>query len=1142
MKEIHLYINGQEVDLGEESLVLYNWSETELSNPSTTQNSFSKVLTLLGTKRNNRVFNHLWNLERVQGYNGELNASRRIPFRITFDGDNIFEEGYCKLQNVKLVNGVYKYEVSLFGTIGNFLNNLATNFSDGTVKTLADLKYFYEEGGEKKEHNLDFNINLSAVTEAWQNMNYSKSKWSVLNFANCYNGIPQNMDADKVLFDGAGDYSPFLQTYAEGNYYPSNNRIVAKTANKMSKDEVKDLRSYLMTPVIRTKKVIEAICDKENNAGEYDEGYDVELDPDFFRADNPFYDKTFMTLPQITSLKVSNTSKNEGETILTAMTFVKKELVSDKGQVRYTYNIELPEELKDWADFEIEFGFATPFDINPQHQVIPGFYLRNGVQVATRTANAYAVQAYAITDEATSAYENIIAGSNLYWMTSDECNVFNYPIGFVRRYFKYEDAVNSNRFTPRWEPSNVISNYKICWKKLGEDNTNTLLDESNSNSRFSLKLVAPVKTRNIRLCVDMVNQENGFGDWTFYYNYEESGEGWWLYPLDTIDYYDLYSKYSTTGDYITGRLITKQNLLTTSYSVKDWLLSYCKLFGLYIWYDLINNKLHIDTRKTFYQRDNITDISHLIDLNKDYSIKPVFADSKFYNMTQEQVSSDLDEDYKNVYGKVYGMKTIDTGVDLDLQPKELLDIKFKSAIMNNKKSLYNYKPTVVDSTTGVTAYMCDGLTYNLYKNGDAGEDAETVEITKAPYVIQTVFDGAELVSGRTYEDLTNKALFEKDGKVSDGANVLLFMNGFVNISNKGYYLSDDIPSMISLNGKPTWIVTKYFEGKNYVKQLDSIPDFSRYRISNRHILHSLDYGSPRQLYIPDVINHEESTLYNIYYKTYYEDLYDVNIKVLNCYFKPKNILSIYDLRRFYWFDNSLWRLNKVTDYNPENEELVKAEFIKVQDVADITSSDASDVLTLTLNLEGNSVGYKGGTIKGTVVASDYGPWSVEEADGVFIYPYGNSTNCEITVDVPPNNSQNDLNHLLMISAGDVAARAYIEQPSGYGEIDEIVLNVSNQTNQIIRIGIMLDYDSGISYRTIAAGATEEYIVAIPYNGISSHYDLELSDVFGNASTFTYTFTKQGQPTITGDGIDDFNYNATNVGADDINYGTITVTE
>ena len=455
MRDLHLYINNSEVDLGDDSLVLYNWSETELSNPSNTQNSFSKVITLKGTKKNNKVFSHLWNIERTQAYNGELNPSRRIPFRITYDGDNVFEEGYCKLQNIKRVNGVYQYEISLFGMIGNFLNNLATNYTDGSVKTLADLKYYFNGDGERFEYDLDFNINADTVKEAWENIAGYRTKWEVLNFANCYNGIPTTLDANKVLIDGASAYSPFITTsVTEDNvtYTPANDRVIVETKNKMNKDEVKDFRSYLMTPVISAKSIIKAISDKENNAGEYDNGYDVELDPTFFNDFNPYYEKAWMTLPQITSIKANNTSNKEPEVVLSSMTFVQKYMPVNQPNVwRYTYNIALPSALTEWADFEIEVSLSTPLPATWYYH--PDFYLRDGFKASV--FNAYAIQALAITDEATSTYENIVASSELYWLTSDQ--MFTHKKDPIVLY-PYERAVAYGKYIPRGEPYKIINN------------------------------------------------------------------------------------------------------------------------------------------------------------------------------------------------------------------------------------------------------------------------------------------------------------------------------------------------------------------------------------------------------------------------------------------------------------------------------------------------------------------------------------------------------------------------------------------------------------------------------------------------------------------------------------------------------------
>lgn len=1146
MRDLHLYINEQEVDLGDESLILYNWSETELSNPANTQNSFSKVITLKGTKRNNRVFSHLWNIERTQAYNGELNPSRRIPFRVTYDGDNVFEEGYCKLQNVKLSKGVYNYEISLFGMIGNFLNNLATNFSDGSVKTLADLHYyFYGDGGFKSEYDLDFNINAATVDEAWHNVGVYDTKWEVLNFANCYNGVPQNIDADKVLIDGASAYSPFITTATtqDGNhYYPANDSVIIKGQDKMTKDEVKDYRSYLMTPVISAKSIIKAICDPDNNAGEYDNGYEVELG-DFFNWHNPYYENCWMTLPQITSLKMTNTSNNSGETIVTSMTFVKKYMLVNQPNVwRYTYNIALPSALTDWADFEIEASFTTPLPGTWYYH--PDFYLRDGFKATVM--NAYALQALAITDEATSSYENIVASSELYWLTSDQ--MFTHKKDPIVLY-PYERAVAEGKYIPRGEPGRIINNLKTVWRQSGDDplpnQKYTLTDTTNGNTVYKMTLSAPTGTRNIRLCIDMVNIKGGFGDWLFYDSEPATSKTTWnLFRLDNIQYYSLYTKYQPISDFYSNKLITKQNLLTTSYSVKDWLLSYCKMFGLYIWYDLATNKIHIDTRQAFYQRNKIKNIGDRIDLTKDYSIKPVLAENRYYNMTQQQADTDLAEDYKTEYGKVYGMKTIDTGVDLDTSQKELLELKLKSTIMTNRKSLFNFLPNVVDGVSGITPYLCNGITYNLYKNGDFSDGSETVEMTKAQYVIADVFSDAELVSGSTYSDLIPKPLFAKDDKVVDSANVLLFQDGYeFNLGDKGYYLSDDIPLMSELNGKPTWILTKDFEDKDYVKTVDQMPMFSRYWTNGgRHILFSLDFGLPRKLYVDNLLNYEEATLYDRYYGTYYGDLFDINTKVLNCYYRPTNVMSINDLREFYWFDNAIWRLNKVTDYNPEKPDFVKVEFVKVQDIENITCGEASTVPSVILVLDSYSVPATGGTITGYVKCSDYGPWTVGEADGLYVYPMSASTNAQITIDVPPNAQQEDETYFISIEAGDVSTYARITQPAGWGEITSTSFYVHNDTSQTIRIGAMLNYESGTAYRTIAPGQTVTMVVPIPFDGWYWHYDLELTDVFENAEAFGYTFTNVGMDTIVGYDMDDFNYNAKNVGANDLSAGTLTISE
>lgn len=62
------------------------------------------------------------------------------------------------------------------------------------------------------------------------------------------------------------------------------------------------------------------------------------------------------------------------------------------------------------------------------------------------------------------------------------------------------------------------------------------------------------------------------------------------------------------------------------------------------------------------------------------------------------------------------------------------------------------------------------------------------------------------------------------------------------------------------------------------------------------------------------------------------DLYDVNNRRLTCSVRFPERPNGLMLRRFYWFDNAIWRLNTVTDWNISSYAATKCEFVKVMDV------------------------------------------------------------------------------------------------------------------------------------------------------------------------------------------------------------------
>ena len=73
-------------------------------------------------------------------------------------------------------------------------------------------------------------------------------------------------------------------------------------------------------------------------------------------------------------------------------------------------------------------------------------------------------------------------------------------------------------------------------------------------------------------------------------------------------------------------------------------------------------------------------------------------------------------------------------------------------------------------------------------------------------------------------------------------------------------------------------------------------------------------------------------------------MYSVDTRKLSCYVKAQldGRPWSYWLRRFYWFENSIWRLNEIKDLNMGSYDTTKMEFIKVQDMANYTGGQDYD--------------------------------------------------------------------------------------------------------------------------------------------------------------------------------------------------------
>ena len=387
---------------------------------------------------------------------------------------------------------------------------------------------------------------------------------------------------------------------------------------------------------------------------------------------------------------------------------------------------------------------------------------------------------------------------------------------------------------------------------------------------------------------------------------------------------------STSADTLrSGARVTQAMLLSSSATPAEYLVSFCKAFGMLIVADSSARSVRILRRESFYQ-DDVIDLTERIDRTEGLEIQPLAFDTKWYDFKGESVGGRFEEEYRRIEGVQYGIQRVDTGYDFDAQDKDVLaGSAFKQAAAVQARSKYLYIMTTRGGKFYPSVFMDPGNTYTLW---DASGDSKDLEII--------------LPGGMTYDplnatwpgyDITHRAEF-RDGedKPVDGADVLLFFRG-VAAAQYAFHLSDDLPIMDTLNGGPCWILDIETSSAGL-----AIPSFSRYHTirpmgaTRSDVVTSLDFGIPRELDIPG-LDYVTGTVYIARWRKYIADRLSVHGKVLRARVNLDGLQVGPDLlRRFYWYRGSLWALASISNYSLTTFDPAECEFIQVRDITNYT--------------------------------------------------------------------------------------------------------------------------------------------------------------------------------------------------------------
>ena len=944
--DLQLYIGGQEVDLSDNTNILLNYRQKDLTNPTIVKNSFTKTIELPRTDSNNKIFSHIWNLNRVQD-NENFNPSKRAEFLIYLNGD-LLESGYCKLDKI-----TDKYSITLYGGLGDYFYNLMYDNITGEKKNLASLDYGLD---------LDFTINKDTIYYAWNELSNpvdSQTKWKTINFAPCYNGLSDTIDNDKVIINTSGvtagmrvwennvwnDVNGFPRTVNNGEYNLYNGYGFAELPSEMTEWQTRDLRSYLQRPVIRMKSIVEACCNPINNGG-----YQVVLDDEFFSSANPYYKYAWMSLPLLNDLG-GEITEGQFSAYMGGGTTV-------NGWYNSSYNL-LTDSLPTADSYSITFRFRLTGTTD-----VGSVAKTSGIVNGRTDYGGYAVHVAGYD----SAGNSVAEGDTVY-MTSSVANEND----FLSFSDTYATGINGGDVYTQIGDFNRVSNGLYEWPN------EITLNLPTNGTRIS----------TIRVFLTAVANVEYIDGQTFTYGNRRGrlygNNTYGTYKFDRpATLFNLSGKYYTSeGTPINSNSeITKNNLLSTEYSPADYLIGYCKLFNLYFEKDPFEKKIYIRTQRNFYDGDAV-DLEERID-RQNITVNPISFDTKWYEFNyKEDDESECSEKYLDNYGTQFGKQKVNTGFEFNAEAKQLLDTPFKNAVQVLESGKY-YAVGQTDFWNEIPTFLFNNVTYKLYNNE---LDATDLTISK-PRTLTNGLINKNSENGVKY-DAFPKVQFHNGNEPIDGKDVLLFFNGFQTLRADCYYqpkymITDDIPEMLTLNDdKPCWLYTKTeydTRGRQIAWETKRLPQFSRYTTveSTDDIYYSWDFGRTKEIYVPNYkYTSSDSTIYERYWKPYITDLYDVNTRIVECYVKFDEKIMINNLKHYYYFDNSYWVINEIIDYNPASYEPVKVKFVKVNNLQAYTDYNPAITPdgTINITLYNSSVGQTGGTVEGYVYVPDGGSWT-----------------------------------------------------------------------------------------------------------------------------------------------------------------------
>lgn len=913
-RKISLYIGNKPADLSTDSLVQMSYTAEDLSDPAIVKNSYSQQVTLPATRNNDAIFGGMFRADRrtVSG-DGSTGASFsplvRTPFTIYDEAGELLESGYMKLDSITAKDGSPAYVITLYGGLGSFFYTLSYD-DEGNEMTLGNLPLL-----DNPDEQIEFTINKEAVAEAWAALRAGTAgQWQAVNFAPAYNGFPDSgFNADKAVGNPADLGGKNEAIVGDKTYRPINNNSLFDLGEDFTEWQTKDLRSYLQRPVVSVKSLIAGI-----SRFAAARGFTLDLDPEFFSSINSYYADAWMTLPLLSTAERLDEEGNKAISGSGASEMVDSGAYLE-GVVAKMSPVNISPDALVTVTVKPNIVFTTdPTDadtyLNVVRMIFGEIESAAGIMVFEQlllldnfgeNVGASPIQVYT-----SGVWDENISASQWAGMTDLPMANRAYGANLV-----ITDKLNTTT-------TRIASNHRIPDANLQELSA-TGIGVAQAIVKIWVRRVSYYKPQKVWL-LSAFNGGIALAQWN------TSGSVSTPMLIDvgnySVEVNDGHLEYKVNG-YRSNSVITQKILFGDTMTPAAFLLSYSKMFGLSYIYDKGTKTVRLVTRNTLYDGE-VIDLQTRLDRSKEIKTTPMVMSTKWLSFSTGESEGEFVGLYRDKYGREYGAQKINTGYDFNADTKDVLEsVEFKGGAEVLEKSTY-FNNLTLDGKKIPSPFLNGKASYRLYSNGNVNNSTELEGLTPGGDGLDIGYFDEAMPS---YDILPKLQCHGDNNGATDGNNVLLFHRGFIADDAKiaaayvRFIITDDSPEMYNLNGGPCWELSNG-------DPATGMPIFGRHFMAGSEVKYSMDFGVPAELDIPFVTVDTDAAVYARSWQKYIEDRYNVDTRVRSAYVDFRGIqVGEHLLRKFYFADNAIWVLNKISNYSLTGAGTTQCEFVKVQD-------------------------------------------------------------------------------------------------------------------------------------------------------------------------------------------------------------------